>query len=72
VKFHKIAFILLVIGGLNWLLVGLLGKDLFVLLGMDMSGTVARIVYILVGVSALLEVIGHKKMCKMCDKGMQM
>jgi uncharacterized protein len=72
VKFHKIAFILLVIGGLNWLLVGLLNKDLFVLLGMDMSGTVARIVYILVGLSAVSEVLGHKKMCKMCDKGAAM
>jgi len=72
VKFHKIAFILLIVGGLNWLLVGLLGKDLFVLLGMDMSGTVARIVYVLVGLSAVSEVLGHKKMCKECDKGAAM
>jgi len=72
VKFHKIAFVLLIIGGLNWLLVGLLNKDLFVLLGMDMSGTLARVVYILVGLSALLEVFGHKSMCKMCDKGATM
>lgn len=71
-KFHKIAFILLIVGGLNWLLVGLLGKDLFVLLGMDMSGTVARIVYVLVGLSAVSEVLGHKKMCKECDKGAAM
>jgi uncharacterized membrane protein YuzA (DUF378 family) len=72
VKLHKIAFVLLVIGGLNWLLQGLLNKDLFVLLGMDMGSWVPRIVYILVGLSALSEVMGHKKLCKMCDKGAAM
>ena len=50
----KLAHWLLIIGGLNWLLVGLLGKDLFVLLGMDMMGWLPRIVYILVGLSALV------------------
>jgi len=62
-KLHKIAFILLVIGGLNWLLVGLVsGWDLANYLGM----TVARIVYILVGLSALIELFGHKRNCKAC------
>ena len=71
-KFHKVAFVLLIVGGLNWLLQGLFNKDLFVLLGMDMMGWVARIVYILVGLSAVSEMLAHKKMCKMCEKGAAM
>ena len=65
---HTIAFILLIIGGLNWLLVGLVG-------GWDLANyigaTVARVVYILVGLSALYEVFTHKGRCKNCEtKGM--
>lgn len=67
-EYHKIAFVLLVIGGLNWLLQGLFNKDLFVLLGMSMGDWIPRIVYLLVGVSAVLELMGHKKMCKLCEK----
>ena len=67
-KLHKIAFCLLVIGGLNWLLVGLIsGWDL----GMYITSTIARIVYILVGLSALYEIFTHKKRCKACEKGGQ-
>ena len=66
---HAVAFILAMIGGLNWLLVGLLEKDIFMMLSWD--GTwVARIVYILVGLSALYLIFTHKQTCKMCDKGM--
>ncbi len=65
-KLHKVAFCLLVIGGLNWLVVGLWGKDLIMgVLGL--SWTVAQIIYILVGVSAIVEVVGHKKNCKACE-----
>ena len=71
-KFHKLAFVLLAVGGLNWLLQGLFNKDLFVLLGMDMAGWVARVVYILVGLSAVSEIVSHKGLCKMCDKGAAM
>lgn len=59
---HKVASCLLVIGGLNWLLVGLLGKDLFVLLGLGMGHIVAKIVYVLVGVSAV-SMFGLVKCC---------
>lgn len=65
-KLHKIAFILLIIGGVNWLLVGLLGQDLFNLLGMNMSDMIPKVVYILVGLSAIVEVVGHKNSCKDC------
>ena len=50
----KIAHILVLVGGLNWLLVGLFGNDLgsWFLGGMD--SILSRIVYILVGLSAVL------------------
>ena len=48
----KLAMWLLVIGGLNWGLVGLFSFDLVATIFGDMS-TISRIVYSLVGVSAL-------------------
>jgi uncharacterized membrane protein YuzA (DUF378 family) len=63
---HMIAFILLIIGGLNWLLVGLSGWDIGMLFG-GMGATVSRIIYILVGLSAIYEVFTHKKNCKACS-----
>jgi len=66
-KIHKIAFCLLIIGGLNWLLVGLIsGWDL----GVYITPVIARIVYILVGLSALYEVFTHKQNCKHCEAKM--
>ena len=60
---HKVAFILLIVGGLNWLLTGFFSTwDLASFVG----GGIARLIYVLVGISAVLEVIGHKKMCKGC------
>ena len=49
----KLAHWLLIIGGLNWLLVGLLGWDIGNLFG-GQEAVVSRIIYILVGLSALL------------------
>lgn len=59
---HKIAFILVIIGGLNWLLVGVGVGDVVMFLG----ATLAKIVYILVGLSAVVLVVTHKKSCKDC------
>ena len=64
---HIVAFILLVVGGLNWLLVGAFDMDLVQkVLG---SGGLADAVYILVGLSAVYEVITHKKNCRACVPG---
>ncbi len=54
-----VAIILVVIGGLNWALVGIFNFDLVAAIFGDMS-VVSRIVYILVGLSAiyLLAVMG--------------
>ena len=68
---HIIAFILLVIGGLNW---GLIGIGGFVGANWNVIGlllgsvpVVAWIVYILVGLSALLLLFTHKKDCRTCS-----
>ena len=48
-----IAFILLVIGGINWLLIGIFGFDVVAaVFGAGLS-IVASIIYILVGLSAI-------------------
>ena len=49
---YWIALILLVVGGLNWLLVGLFDFDLVAALFGEMS-LLSRLVYVVVGLSAL-------------------
>lgn len=59
---HKIAFILLIIGGLNW------GLEAFGWgVGNFLPAPVSMLIYILVGISALIEIFGHKSMCKACE-----
>lgn len=62
---HKIAFILIIIGGINWLLVGVANWDIGSIFG-GMNALVSRIVYILVGLSAIYLVATHKNDCKKC------
>lgn len=59
---HTIAFILVIVGGLNWLLVGVGVGDIVMYLG----EAIAKIVYILVGLSAIYLIVTHKKTCKDC------
>ena len=56
---HAIAFILVIIGGLNWLLVGLIGWDIGSLLG-GQGALFSKVIYILVGLSALYLVFTNK------------
>lgn len=62
---HMVAFILVIVGALNWGLVGLFGFNLVetVLGGMP---AIERVVYVLVGLSAVWEVVKHRQNCKMC------
>ncbi len=62
---HLVAWILLVIGGLNWLLIGLGGWDVVAMI-FGMGTTIARLVYILVGLSAIYEIATHKANCRAC------
>ena len=48
-----IAVVLTIIGGINWGLVGIGGWDLVALVGGGAEGTVARIIYVIVGLAAL-------------------
>jgi uncharacterized protein len=65
---HMVTFILLVVGGLNWLLYGLLGWEIGSLVG-GMDSMIAKVIYILVGLSAIYELATHKKSCKECGSG---
>lgn len=70
---HAISFILVIVGGLNWGLVGLgafLGGDwniVHMILGNWM--VVEELVYVLVGLGALYLVVTHKRDCRMCSAG---
>ena len=52
-QLQKIAQVLLIVGGLNWGLVGLFEFDLVAAIFGDMTA-LSRIVYVLVGISALI------------------
>ena len=61
---HIVAFILLVVGGLNWGLVGIGGEGGKVVA--VLGDAIARAVYVLVGIAAIVEVVTHKKSCTAC------
>ncbi|GIO87627.1 DUF378 domain-containing protein [Paenibacillus faecis] len=50
---NVIALTLLIIGGLNWLLVGLFQFDLVASLFGGQDSTLSRVVYVIVGICAL-------------------
>lgn len=50
---HKIALALLIIGGINWGLVGIFQFDLVAWLFGGSASVISRIIYTLVGVSAI-------------------
>lgn len=64
---HMVTFILLIVGGLNWLLHAFNWNLVDKLLGQ--GSTVAMVVYVLIGLSAIYELVTHKQNCKLCDKG---
>lgn len=65
---HIVSFVLVVIGGINWGLIGLFGFDLVnAILGSVPA--VERIVYVLVGVAAVYLLATHKKDCHTCSSG---
>ena len=59
---HMVTWILVIIGGLNWLLVGF-GWNLVEMI----FGMYDRWIYILVGLSAVYELAMHKHTCKLCS-----
>lgn len=63
---HFVSYLLLVVGGLNWLLVGLGGWDVVAML-FGAGSVVSRVVYVLVGLSAVVQLFKHKGDCKTCE-----
>lgn len=59
---HTISFWLVIIGGLNWLLVGLFSWDVGMIFG-GQGAAVSRIIYVLVGLSALYLIFACKDCC---------
>jgi uncharacterized protein len=60
---HIVAFILLVIGGLNWLLVAFDWNLVEAIFG---TSIFTKIIYVLVGLSAVYLAFAHKSACKTC------
>lgn len=67
---HMVAFVLLIVGGLNWGLTAFGWNVVNMILGG--IPMVETIVYVLVGLSAIYIALGHKKDCKMCSAGAAM
>lgn len=57
------ALVLLIVGGLNWGLVGLFNFDLVAALFGDMS-TLSRIVYVVVGIAAVVCLAAFRRMTR--------
>ena len=71
---HMVAWILLIVGGINWGLIGLggfMGANWNVV-GMVFGSmpTLEWLVYVLVGVAGVYEIVSHKGRCKECGGGM--
>lgn len=63
---HMITFVLLIAGGLN-LGLGSLGYNVLgMIVGAD--STLLQVIYFLVGVSAVYELISHRRLCRECTK----
>jgi len=67
---HYVAFLLVIVGGLNWGLIGLFNFNLVMSLFGGMPG-VESFVYILVGLSSVWLMFTHKADCKTCAKMMK-
>lgn len=64
---HVIAFVLLVVGGINWGLVGINPSYNLVTMLLGSWPVVEKVVYILVGLSAVYLAVTHKGDCKTCS-----
>ena len=63
---HVLSFILVIIGGLNWGLMGLFNFNL-VNAVLGSVGGLEKLVYVLVGVGAVILMLSHKNDCKACS-----
>ena len=59
---HTVTFIILIIGGLNWGLDALHYNVISMIFGESLS----RLIFLLVGLSAIYEIASHKRLCRQC------
>lgn len=64
---HILTFLLVVIGALNWGLVGLFDLNLVTVILGGLPG-LEQLVYVLVGASGVYQVATHMGDCKVCSK----
>lgn len=64
---HWIAMILLIIGGLNWGLVGLFQIDVVAGIFGGVTAPLSRVVYVLVGLAAIWAIFCFFRMLAHCD-----
>lgn len=62
---HTVAFLLTVVGAINWGLVAAFDLNLVMLLLGSMP-VLEKLVYILVGLSGVFLLVDHKSTCTMC------
>jgi uncharacterized membrane protein YuzA (DUF378 family) len=60
---YWIALVLVIVGGLNWGLVGLLDYDLVASIFGDMT-TITKVIYDLIGLAAIYMIFSASKCCK--------
>jgi uncharacterized membrane protein YuzA (DUF378 family) len=65
---HMVAFVLVIVGGLNWGVFALTGWEVGQLFG-GMDALISKVIYVLVGVSALYLAAMHQSDCKHCMSG---
>jgi len=66
-RIHLLLFLVLIIGGLNWLTLGATGSwDVVGKLFGGQNTLPARAIYILVGTAAIFELTTHRWRCKDC------
>ncbi|OGK29656.1 hypothetical protein A3F32_01075 [Candidatus Roizmanbacteria bacterium RIFCSPHIGHO2_12_FULL_42_10] len=67
---HILTYTLVVVGALNWGLIGLFDFNLVETI-LGSYPTLVKLVYILVGLSAVYDFAMHKTTCKICEKMMK-
>ena len=65
-KIHIAAFLLLIIGGLNWLLLGVFQWEIGALFW-GPTEVISRLIYVLIGLAAVYEIATHKSRCRSCE-----
>jgi uncharacterized protein len=62
---HMLAFVLVIVGALNWGVYAVSGWEVGQLFG-GSEAMISKVIYILVGLSGLYLIMDHKKNCKVC------